>query len=99
MGTRYSFQCVSCRYRATVSGDYDMHDTKASVTIACPECRRLYDLELEPMPHFRTRGVDASLLVCPRSKGHRPKAWTHPGSCPRCGATMRLAEMLSLWDP
>ena len=98
MGTRYTFTC-QCGYRATVAGDYDISEEGATATISCRTCKKLHDVALTP-PFASPSPPPRPLLptACPKGRGHDWRLWAHPGPCPRCGATMRLGEMLQLWD-
>jgi hypothetical protein len=98
MGTRYQFNC-HCGYSATVAGDYDVGPRGGTATILCRTCKRLLDVRIAaPVP----QPPDSMVLIkpdgCPRGRNHDWRVWTHPGPCPRCGATMKLWEMLALWD-
>jgi hypothetical protein len=98
MGTRYTFTC-HCGYRATVAGDFDIGDNGTTTTIACSTCKKLVDVRLPaPFPQPTDSAINLKPDGCPRGRNHAWRVWTYPGPCPRCGATMKLGEMLSLWD-
>lgn len=98
MGTRYTFTC-SCGYRATVAGDYDVAEHGATATVSCKTCKKLHDVPLpSPFPPTTDSAVNLKPAGCPKGRNHDWRVWTHPGACPRCGATMKLGDMLQLWD-
>lgn len=44
MGRSYWFECSKCGYRATVSGRTDRGHDFAVQTVACRECKKLFDV-------------------------------------------------------
>jgi hypothetical protein len=44
MGTTYRFFCNACSYERNVCGRQDSGERYAMATIACTECRELYDV-------------------------------------------------------
>ena len=93
MGATYRFSCPSCAYTAEVSGQPDFGMVAATTTIACKDCRELYDAVDGEF------GQHTQPLLCPQNPSHRVTEWTHPGSCPRCGHGLARDEQSAvLWD-
>jgi hypothetical protein len=97
MGTLYNFGCGSCGYAAELSGGEDCGMTQATTTIFCQDCHALYDVVTseDSMTHKPERELP---IHCPQSSSHRWRLWTHPGPCPKCGATMVRGEETLIWD-
>jgi hypothetical protein len=97
MGTHYLFKC-SCGFRATVAGDFDVGDAGATATIVCKTCKKLFDVKVATVAVMPDDPIDWNPVGCPKNRNHPWRIWTYPGPCPRCGATVKLGEMLALWD-
>jgi hypothetical protein len=96
MGTLYNFGCGSCGYQAEVSGGRDAGMAQLTATIACEDCQELYDVVTSEHPFNRTR-VEIPLR-CPKSVLHYVRLWTHPGSCPKCSASLKRERETVIWD-
>ena len=57
MGRTYSFECPKCEYRVQVAGGADEGAHFAVQTIACADCRELYDVVIpaRTLKHRRSR--------------------------------------------
>ena len=44
MGQKFEFICPDCHYEALVAGGFDCGMMSAFVTVACRDCRELYDV-------------------------------------------------------
>jgi len=97
MGTLYNFGCGSCDYRAEVSGGQGAGMAQLTATIVCEDCQELYDVVTCEQPLNRAREHEIP-IHCPESAFHQVHLWTHPGSCPRCGASLRREREIAIWD-
>jgi Zn finger protein HypA/HybF involved in hydrogenase expression len=97
MGTRYGFRCESCGYQAEVSGGRDAGMATLTATVACEDCRRLYDVPTSEHPLDRNRENEIP-IQCPVSPAHRVRLWQHPSACPKCGSTMKRGREVMVWD-
>ncbi len=97
MGTRYSFTCESCGYKAEVSGGEDCGITSATATVLCEGCLELYDVEISEDAMTR-RPERERPIRCPKSRLHRLRLWRHPGPCPRCRRLMTRGQETVVWD-
>ncbi|MEN6487056.1 MAG: hypothetical protein ABFD98_19430 [Syntrophobacteraceae bacterium] len=101
MGFRYRYVCPACGYAVSVAGGDDYGFMGTTTTIACVECRRLYDVQIFNMGPCKML-PDADLKMkppaCPRSRKHSVRKWSHPGPCPNCGKIMEREERTSFWD-
>jgi len=97
MGARYQFICAACGYAAEVSGGDDAGLCACTTTIACEQCRELYDVvtaqRQEEAHKFKERAPR-----CPRSARHPFRPWVSGDPCPRCGGLMDNKGMTALWD-
>ncbi len=95
MGALYKFRCLSCGYSAMLTGGLSIGIEDAWGTVACEECRKLYDvLAIKDAWHSKQEVKQE----CPRDKSHHVIPWQHPGECPRCGAQMIRGKMAGIWD-
>ncbi len=88
MGALYNFGCGSCGYQAEVSGGQDAGMTQLTATIVCEDCQELYDVVTSENPLDCARENEIP-IHCPESVFHHVRLWTYPGSCPRCGASLK----------
>ncbi len=96
MGLLHTFRCPACRYAAEVSGGPDAGMQVATQTVACLDCRALFDV---PTDRYGRGAPEAVALACPVDAAHRVEAWGEPFACPRCGAAPMVAEEPSVsWD-
>jgi hypothetical protein len=99
MGLLYLFSCPACQFKAQVSGGLDYGMMAATQTIACGNCRRLYDAYVGKAERTSPEHVEAAELKCPKGSRHQVEVWNHPGPCPRCGETLVRADDASVcWD-
>jgi len=93
----YKFYCEACGYEAMVSGKSGGSEFDEGLTIACEDCRQLY--EIEPENAFtQKRKRSYRMLRCPVNYIHKIHAWSHPGLCPNCGKPLKRGEMVIQWD-
>lgn len=97
MGALYSFGCGSCGYQAEVSGGRDAGMAQLTATIVCEDCQELYDVVTCEHPLNRTRENEIA-IHCPESVLHHVRLWTHPGSCPKCGVSLKRERETMIWD-
>ena len=110
MGQKFEFICPNCHYEAFVAGGFDCGMMSAFVTVACRDCRELYDVlvdqrtdgdgfEVEEGDGEEGEGIPALAgLACPKEAGHRIGLWEAAGACPRCGAGMQVGRPGPCWD-
>ena len=89
MGKTYLFECGLCHYRVKISGGADAGVDCEVQTVACRDCRELYDIftrvrrQSTPVGKFKTLNPEippAALIGSPA----RRKGWQkHPLACPR----------------
>jgi hypothetical protein len=89
MGKTYLFECGLCHYRVKVSGGADAGVDCEVQTVACRDCRELYDVftrvrrQSTPVGKFKTLNPEippAALIGSPA----RRKGWQkNPLACPR----------------
>ncbi len=88
MGTTRGLLCLSCGYKADVSGGPDAGLYSVTHTVVCRQCRELYDVVACDLRKPIAERADF-VVRCPRSKKHLVEEWEFPGDCPRCGARMQ----------
>lgn len=99
MGTSFDFTCRECGYRAEVSGGVDVGREVATATIACRDCRRLFDVEIAGNPwEAATFEIKPEELRCPRRRGYTVALWCAGDPCPRCGESLPEGEPVAIWD-
>ena len=97
MGMLYRFVCAACGYTAEVSGGEDAGMRSGTTTIACEQCRKLYDVVIEKKTSDGTEFKQCAPR-CPKSARHPFRIWTNGDPCPRCGGIMENQGMTILWD-
>lgn len=108
MGIASIYACPECGYQSdAVSSGYDVGMSSHVVGVGCASCKELYSAVLPGNPwdadidETRLQVLSGNLpegARCPKSAKHRVKIWSHPGPCPRCGATLVPQEGAICWD-
>ena len=114
MGTLFETRCPSCGYSKMVSGGEDAGMACLTTTIACKDCRELYDAVVSDKPWLGPKRSGDLKLICPghsdgddddlfferrhANPNHRVEEWTYPGPCPRCGETLVRGDGIVMWD-
>ncbi len=93
MGRQHEFTCPACGYAVTVSGGDDAGMNVITTTLLCETCKTLEDVVVHQLKPERIREPR-----CPRSPRHKVRRWVFPDVCPKCGTTMELGEVETIWD-
>jgi hypothetical protein len=70
----------------------------STATITCATCKKLRDAVVSEEPGMVPEPLPVPKCPGARTRVHEALIWTHPGPCPRCGATMDRGEVTTLWD-
>jgi hypothetical protein len=101
--TGFEYTCPKCRYQFEGAGGRDALMTGPTWTIVCLDCGELRDVIVWEKEDLESSGAWSVAIPDPNTKHltepkcrkdpeHRVKEWTHPGPCPKCGATMERDE-------
>lgn len=72
MGRTYQFECPRCAYKAHVSGGPDHGSDVRIQTIACLDCKRLYDAVVKLRITSRSRRLQQSVATRSRQSSQAP---------------------------
>jgi len=102
MGQLHAFTCPACGYRADVCGGKDIGLHAVLATVACRNCKALFDARADQeaadiLVGGRTRGRLTG-LTCPENPDHCVVQWRHPWACPKCGERMVKGGTTLCWD-
>lgn len=93
----FKFYCEKCGYQAMVSGRNGRGDFDQGMTIACEDCKELYEIEPERAYTVKVK-TSYRMHRCPKAYTHKIRTWTFPGNCPRCGEPMKKGDHVVSWD-
>ena len=86
------YQCPKCEYEFNALAGAGMMGIEYDIFV-CRECAELCNVEV--YDHIRERKIRPQ---CSESKSHHVEAWSAPGPCPKCGATVEEGECFGCWD-
>lgn len=113
MGTKYSYKCHKCGYRATASGGRDFGMHAVTDTYICGSCREIVDVCTGEYGQEYTReeaqvrksksGTGLNFYVCPVcGSGKNLLKWSASDRpCPKCGEKMEKDKddgIIAMWD-
>jgi len=101
MGTKYQFNCKSCKYEREISGGPDQGMFAVTKTISCRRCKQLFDVIIGEYSFVESEDEPKKIPCrCPGCGGGEEECadWRHPGPCPQCGEILTREFETMLWD-